>query len=73
MLSQQNSEFLIHRSQFCTDLGVPVAGGALLKMGDELALLLANVRTAFVLAGGSEARSSSSSFSLSFSSYNTST
>lgn len=61
--------------EFCANLGVPVAltGWALLRTG--AVLLLACVRAAFVVAGGSEglACSPSSSFSLSFSSYNTST
>lgn len=68
----------------CADLGVLVSwtGWALLKAGGELAvmfievrlpLLLANARAVFVVAGESEVCSPSSSFSLSFSSYNTST
>lgn len=60
-----------NRSQFDANLGVPDAG---LKEAGA-ALLLASVRPAFVVADGSEdlGCSPSSSFSLSFSSCNTST
>lgn len=78
-LSREQNELFVQAA----DLGVMVESTewALLKTGAQLALLvvvvrpplqLANVRQAFVVAGVLSS-SSSSSFSLSFSSYNTST
>lgn len=80
MLRCNTVTFYTNRSQFFTNLRELLAWGgwALLKMDAELAfevwlpLLLDSVRAAFVAADWFGVCSSSSSFSLSFSSYNTS-